>query len=286
MGAKGAAEIIFKNEINAAEDKAGKWKEKELEYQQLFANPYEAAARGFVDEVIRPSETRIKLIHALRMLENKVDKLPRKKHGNIPLSSPYPDQLLHQIAPLPSSADHQHQRPTSSCTARKVIFGMQPLSEPRTQKGRHVSWRRSPSSARIRASPPVHRYAGNVHQQRNRHSGGDVRLLVQPASDQEHGAQCALMSGKSAEESTDDTRREKGGARKGMPEREGKAHEREDHHQARSPLPMVPPDAPGTAAPAGRDAASVPRPAMHPVCPGRRTTAACRGPRNGTTDRT
>ena len=85
MGAKGAAEIIFKNEINAAEDKAGKWKEKELEYQRLFANPYEAAARGFVDEVIRPSETRIKLIHALRMLENKVDKLPRKKHGNIPL---------------------------------------------------------------------------------------------------------------------------------------------------------------------------------------------------------
>ena len=85
MGAKGAAEIIFKREIASADDPAAKWKEKELEYQEKFANPYEAAARGFIDEVVRPSETRIKLIHALRMLENKVDKLPRKKHGNIPL---------------------------------------------------------------------------------------------------------------------------------------------------------------------------------------------------------
>ena len=85
MGAKGAAEIIFKREIAEADDTAAKWKEKELEYQEKFANPYEAAARGFIDEVVRPSETRIKLIHALRMLENKVDKLPRKKHGNIPL---------------------------------------------------------------------------------------------------------------------------------------------------------------------------------------------------------
>ncbi|MFT3884330.1 MAG: acyl-CoA carboxylase subunit beta [Flavobacteriales bacterium] len=85
MGAKGAAEIIFKNEIGKAADKEAKWKEKEAGYKEQFANPYEAAARGYVDEVVRPSETRIKLIHALRMLRNKVDKLPKKKHGNIPL---------------------------------------------------------------------------------------------------------------------------------------------------------------------------------------------------------
>lgn len=85
MGAKGAAEIIFKGEIAKAEDPQAKWKEKELEYQERFANPYEAAARGFVDEVIRPSDTRRKIIAALDMLRNKVDRVPRKKHGNIPL---------------------------------------------------------------------------------------------------------------------------------------------------------------------------------------------------------
>ena len=85
MGAKGAAEIIFRNEIAAAEDKEQKWKEKETEYQQKFANPYRAAERGFIDEVIEPSETRLKLIRAFKMLENKAEKLPRKKHGNIPL---------------------------------------------------------------------------------------------------------------------------------------------------------------------------------------------------------
>ncbi len=85
MGAKGAAEIIFKNEIASASDPAAKHKEKEEEYRRQFANPYEAAARGFVDEVIRPRDTRIKIIAALEMLRNKVEKLPRKKHGNIPL---------------------------------------------------------------------------------------------------------------------------------------------------------------------------------------------------------
>ena len=85
MGAKGAAEIIFKSEINAAPDKMAKLKEKEADYQSKFANPYRAAERGFIDEVIEPADTRIKLIRAFRMLENKVDKLPRKKHGNIPL---------------------------------------------------------------------------------------------------------------------------------------------------------------------------------------------------------
>ncbi len=85
MGAKGAAEIIFKKEIDSAPDKSAALKEKEQEYSDLFANPYRAAERGFVDEVIFPEETRLKLIHAFEMLENKVSNLPRKKHGNIPL---------------------------------------------------------------------------------------------------------------------------------------------------------------------------------------------------------
>jgi propionyl-CoA carboxylase beta chain len=85
MGAKGAAEIIFKKEIKEASDSEAKWKEKEAEYADLFANPYNAAARGYVDEVIVPSNTRIKLMKAFAMLENKVDQLPKKKHGNIPL---------------------------------------------------------------------------------------------------------------------------------------------------------------------------------------------------------
>jgi len=85
MGAKGAAEIIFKSEIAAATDKDAKWKEKESEYQAMFANPYRAAERGFIDEVIKPEDTREKLIKAFKMLENKAVRLPRKKHGNIPL---------------------------------------------------------------------------------------------------------------------------------------------------------------------------------------------------------
>ncbi len=85
MGAKGAAEIIFKAEIESAENPTEKLAEKELEYIQKFANPYRAAARGFIDEVILPEQTRDKLIHAFKMLENKAVSLPRKKHGNIPL---------------------------------------------------------------------------------------------------------------------------------------------------------------------------------------------------------
>ncbi|MBI3510594.1 MAG: acyl-CoA carboxylase subunit beta [Bacteroidetes bacterium] len=85
MGAKGAAEIIFKNEISAAKDPVAKLKEKEKEYLEKFANPYMAAARGYIDEVIAPEDTRAKLIAAFEMLKNKADKLPRKKHGNIPL---------------------------------------------------------------------------------------------------------------------------------------------------------------------------------------------------------
>ena len=85
MGAKGAAEIIFKKDINAADDKEAKWKEKEAEYAELFANPYSAAERGFVDEVILPKHTRRKLIKAFAMLEDKVVDRPKRKHGNIPL---------------------------------------------------------------------------------------------------------------------------------------------------------------------------------------------------------
>lgn len=85
MGAKGAAEIIFKKEIAEAADPAAKLKEKEAEYIEKFANPYAAAARGYIDEVILPSDTRTKLIKGFKMLENKVVKMPKRKHGNIPL---------------------------------------------------------------------------------------------------------------------------------------------------------------------------------------------------------
>ncbi len=85
MGARGAAEIIFKNEIATSADPQQKLKEKEEEYINHFANPYRAAERGYVDEVIMPEATRGKLIKAFKMLENKAVKLPKKKHGNIPL---------------------------------------------------------------------------------------------------------------------------------------------------------------------------------------------------------
>ena len=85
MGAKGAAEIIFKKEISEAADKEAKAKEKEAEYAEKFANPYGAAARGFIDEVIEPADTRARLIRAYAMLRNKVVNAPKKKHGNIPL---------------------------------------------------------------------------------------------------------------------------------------------------------------------------------------------------------
>ncbi|MGC6470341.1 MAG: acyl-CoA carboxylase subunit beta [Flavobacteriales bacterium] len=85
MGAKGAAEIIFRKEIKAANDPEKKWQEKEAEYAELFAHPFNAAGRGYIDEVIEPSTSRKKLIKAFNMLQNKVDVLPKKKHGNIPL---------------------------------------------------------------------------------------------------------------------------------------------------------------------------------------------------------
>jgi propionyl-CoA carboxylase beta chain len=85
MGAKGAAEIIFRKEIAAADDPAAKHAEKEAEYADMFAHPYRAAARGYVDEVIIPQNTRVKLIKAFKMLEKKAETLPKKKHSNIPL---------------------------------------------------------------------------------------------------------------------------------------------------------------------------------------------------------
>jgi propionyl-CoA carboxylase beta chain len=85
MGAKGASEIIFKKEISEAADPETKLQEKVDEYTHKFANPYRAAHRGYIDEVIYPDQTRIKLIKAFSMLENKTTSLPRKKHGNIPL---------------------------------------------------------------------------------------------------------------------------------------------------------------------------------------------------------
>ena len=85
MGAKGASEIIFKREIASAENPVEKLQEKVDEYTEKFANPYRAAHRGYIDEVILPSETRQKLMRAFKMLENKVVNMPRKKHGNIPL---------------------------------------------------------------------------------------------------------------------------------------------------------------------------------------------------------
>lgn len=85
MGAKGAAEIIFRKEIAASPDPAAKLAEKEAEYAELFAHPYRAASRGYVDEVIDPAVTREKLIRAFDMLRNKTVARPKRKHGNIPL---------------------------------------------------------------------------------------------------------------------------------------------------------------------------------------------------------
>jgi propionyl-CoA carboxylase beta chain len=85
MGPQGAAGIIFKKEIASAADPEKKLAEKVQEYTDKFANPYTVAARGFVDEVILPENTRIKLIRGFKMLENKAASMPRKKHGNIPL---------------------------------------------------------------------------------------------------------------------------------------------------------------------------------------------------------
>jgi acetyl-CoA carboxylase carboxyltransferase component len=85
MGAEGAVNIIFKDAITAADDPAGERKRLVAEYETEFSNPYVAAARGYIDEVILPRETRPRLVRALEILADKRDTNPRKKHGNIPL---------------------------------------------------------------------------------------------------------------------------------------------------------------------------------------------------------
>ncbi len=85
MGPKGAVEIIFKREIEKAEDSEKRRQELIDEFNRKFANPYIAASYGYIDEVIEPKYTRQRLIDAFNLLENKVDSVPKKKHGNIPL---------------------------------------------------------------------------------------------------------------------------------------------------------------------------------------------------------
>lgn len=85
MGAKGAVEIIFRKEVAKAEEREKVISNLISEYEKKFANPYVAAERGYIDDVIEPEETRPKLISALKMLQNKRQTLPPKKHGNIPL---------------------------------------------------------------------------------------------------------------------------------------------------------------------------------------------------------
>jgi acetyl-CoA carboxylase carboxyltransferase component len=85
MGPDGAVNIIFRREIASAEDPEAERARLVEEYRDQFANPYVAAARGYIDDVIEPRETRPRLIEALKMLQNKRDSNPPKKHGNIPL---------------------------------------------------------------------------------------------------------------------------------------------------------------------------------------------------------
>jgi acetyl-CoA carboxylase carboxyltransferase component len=85
MGAAGAANIIHRKEIKAAEDPVAKRQEKIDEYNELFSNPYVAASRGYIDAVIVPSETRPRLIDALEAICGKRETRPPKKHGNIPM---------------------------------------------------------------------------------------------------------------------------------------------------------------------------------------------------------
>jgi propionyl-CoA carboxylase beta chain len=85
MGPDGAVNIVFRNELLKAKDPDAERARLVAEYREKFANPYKAAELGYIDEVIRPEQTRPKLIRALQMLENKRQELPPKKHGNIPL---------------------------------------------------------------------------------------------------------------------------------------------------------------------------------------------------------
>jgi propionyl-CoA carboxylase beta chain len=85
MGAGGAVGVLYRREISEAEDQESARQARVAEFEEKFANPYVAAERGFIDEIIEPAETRLKLARALALLENKRDTNPPKKHGNIPL---------------------------------------------------------------------------------------------------------------------------------------------------------------------------------------------------------
>src|ERR1019366_1480226 len=89
MGAEGAVNILYGREIAAASDPAETRRGKVEEYQDAFANPWVAAWRGYVDDVIAPRPTRRRLIRALDLLANKRDVMPPKKHGNMPLLRPF-----------------------------------------------------------------------------------------------------------------------------------------------------------------------------------------------------
>jgi propionyl-CoA carboxylase beta chain len=85
MGSEGAVNILYRHEIAEAEDPDALKAQLTEQYRDAFANPYQAAALGYVDEVLRPQETRARLVEAFESLQNKRDKNPPKKHGNLPL---------------------------------------------------------------------------------------------------------------------------------------------------------------------------------------------------------
>ena len=85
MGAQGAVNILYRRELATAKDSEAERARLITDYEDTLANPYLAAERGYVDAVIRPSDTRVKIVRALRVLRNKRQTLPPKKHGNIPL---------------------------------------------------------------------------------------------------------------------------------------------------------------------------------------------------------
>jgi acetyl-CoA carboxylase carboxyltransferase component len=85
MGPDGAIEIIYRSELDEAEDRATRAEELKQQYRELFANPYTAARKGYIDDVIAPSETRLHIINALEMLADKRQVNPAVKHSNIPL---------------------------------------------------------------------------------------------------------------------------------------------------------------------------------------------------------
>jgi len=85
MGSKGAAEVLYRKEAMKSDDPAAFMAQKEKEYEDRFSNPFRAAERGYVDDIIDPAETRSKLIKVLDNMSDKRDSIPVKKHGNIPL---------------------------------------------------------------------------------------------------------------------------------------------------------------------------------------------------------